>query len=276
MTEHHEEWQKHVKKGPFGDEPFTEEHKQKVIQTVQRISQNPASKKQRFRLKHIFVTITACGAVLTAAWMLLSSNGLKPNDAATISMAETSMPTESFEDAVNNLPFSMDQRGLEKSTKNEDDLYSSSENETYKTSISDQNLWMKDLINEADLIADLNITETHEIKATDGSDKGISIQAQVNEIVVSSEKEIPSDLKIDMSETLNHADISLTKEDRVILFMSKAEQPGTYNLVGQTKGIYVVSEDDLVSSIDSELDPPSAEEVPYSEFTHNIKALADN
>ena len=247
MTEY-QEWQKRVKDDPFGDEPFTEEHKRRVIETVQRISQNPAPKRQTIWLKRIIPTVAVSGSLLAAVWWFLP--GIKPTvgQPEMISMSDTALSTES--------------------SQNEDIADSSFKEEQSKLRISDQKLWLQDLTKEADLIARLKITNTN----SDGN----TLQAEVEQIVVSQINEVPSALNINISESINESGISLAKEDRVVLFLKKTEQLDTYDLTGETQDIYVVSEDDLVSAIESTLKSSTIDDdVTYNQFIENIKALAD-
>ena len=270
MTEY-QEWQKRVKKDPFGDEPFTEEHKRRVIETVQRISQNPAPKRQTIWLKRIIPTIAVSGSLLAAVWWFLpGTTELSPDQPDMVSMSESTLSTESTAESTDSEPYSMKQKEMNKDAAQndenmEDSLY---KDEQSKLRISDQELWLQNVVKEADLIAGLKITNTN-------SD-GITLQAEVEQIIVTQVNEVPNTLNINISESINNSDIPLAKEDRVVLFLKKTEQSDTYNLTGETQDIYVISENDLVSSIETSRSSLTIEDVPYNEFIEHIKALADN
>lgn len=270
MTKHHEEWQKRVKEDPFADEPFTEEHKRRVMQTVQRISQNPAPKKQTIWLKRIVPTVAICGSLLAAVWWFLPNTEQTLGQPEMISMSEADPSTESTAESMVSEPYSISQKEMYKDVAQNDENMADSPNkeEQSKLRISDQELWLHDLIEEADLIAELKITNPNR--------NGLGLQAEVEKIIISHVNEVPSALKINLSETVNLSDISLDAEDRIVLFLKKTKKLDTYNLAGETQNVYVVSADNLVSSIGSTPNSSAMEGIPYDEFIENIKALEDH
>ncbi|WP_454192965.1 hypothetical protein [Paenibacillus sp. Marseille-Q7038] len=267
MTKHQEEWEKRVKIDPFADEPFTEEHKRRVMQTVQRISQNPAPKRQTIWLKRI-VPVAICGSLLAAVWWFLPGTELTHSQPEMISMSEAGPSAESTAESTDSEPYSMTQKDTNRNAIEHEEMADSLfKEEQSKLRFSNQELWLQDLIKEADLIAQLKITNSNR--------NGLSLQADVEKIIISHVNEVPSALKINLSETVNLTDLPLEAKDRVVLFLKKTEKLDTYDLTSETQGIYVVSEDELISSIESSTDTLTVQNVPYSEFVEHIKALAD-
>ena len=268
MTKHHEEWEKRVKEDPFADEPFTEEHKRRVMQTVQRISQNPAPKKQTVWLKRILPTVAVCSSLIAAVWWFLPGTELTPSQPEMISMSEAGPSAESTAESTDSESYAMAQKETNRNAKQHEEIAdSSSKEEQSKLRFSDQELWLQDLIKEADLIAELKITNPNR--------DGLGLQGNVEKIMISHVNEVPNALKVNLSETVNLTDLSLEAEDRVVLFLKKTEKLDTYHLAGETQNVYVVSADNLVSSIGSTSNSSAMEEIPYDEFIENIKALED-
>ncbi|WIV19526.1 hypothetical protein QPK24_01870 [Paenibacillus polygoni] len=268
MTKHHEEWEKRVKEDPFADEPFTEEHKRQVIQAVQRISQTPAPKKKNVWLRRILPSVAVCSTLIAAVWWFLPGTELTPSQPEMISMSEAGPSTESTAESTDSEPYAMTQKETNRNaTPPEERADSLLKEEQSKLRFSDQELWLQDRVNEADLIAELKITNLNQDE--------LGLQADVEKILISHVNEVPSALKINLSETVNLTTIPLETEDRVLLFLKKTEKLDTYHLAGEAQSIYVVSADNLVSSIGSTPNSLAMEEIPYDEFIENIKALED-
>lgn len=269
MTEHHEDWQKRVKGDPFAGEPFTEKHKQRVMQTVKRISQRPAPKKQTIWLKRILPAVAVCGSLLAAIWWFLPGTEFTPSQPDMISMSEAGPSADSTTNSMDSEPYSINQKGaFRDSDQHEEIADSSAKEDQSKLRFSDQELGLQNLVKEADLIVELRITKTNR--------DGFGLQADVKNIITSHVNEVPSTLKINISETMNLSGTLLSKEDRVILFLKKTKQSDTYDLAGETQNVYVVSADNHVSSIESITGSSAMDEIPYDEFIENMKALEDH
>lgn len=268
MTKHHEEWEKRVKEDPFADEPFTEEHKRQVIQAVQRISQTPAPKKKNVWLRRILPSVAVCSTLIAAVWWFLPGTELTPSQPEMISMSEAGPSAESTAESTDSEPYAMTQKETNRNaTPPEERADSLLKEEQSKLRFSDQELWLQDRVKEADLIAELKITNLNQDE--------LGLQADVEKILISHVNEVPSALKINLSETVNLTTLPLETEDRVVLFLKKTEKIDTYHLAGEAQSIYVVSAENLVSSIGSTPNSSAMEEIPYDEFIENIKALED-
>lgn len=268
MTKHHEEWEKRVKEDPFADEPFTEEHKRQVIQAVQRISQTPAPKKKNVWLRRILPSVAVCSTLIAAVWWFLPGTELTPSQPEMISMSEAGPSAESTAESTDSEPYAMTQKETNRNaTPPKERADSLLKEEQSKLRFSDRELWLQDRVKEADLIAELKITNLNQDE--------LGLQADVEKILISHVNEVPSALKINLSETVNLTTLPLETEDRVVLFLKKTEKIDTYHLAGEAQSIYVVSADNLVSSIGSTPNSSAMEEIPYDEFIENIKALED-
>ncbi|WP_160035983.1 hypothetical protein [Paenibacillus sp. An7] len=268
MTKHLEEWEKRVKEDPFGDEPFTEEHKRQVIQAVQHISQTPVPKKKNVWLRRILPSVAVCSTLIAAVWWFLPGNELTPSKPELISMSKAGPSAESTAESTDSEPYSMNEKETNRNAKQHEEMADSLFKEDQsKVRFSDQELWLRDLVKEADLIVELKITNPNQ--------GGLTLQGDVENIIISHVNEVPSALKINLSETVNLTTLPLETEDRVVLFLKKTEKLDTYHLAGEAQSIYVVSADNLVSSIEPTPNSSAIEEIPYDEFIENMKALAD-
>lgn len=96
MTDQHEDWQERLKKGPFTEEPFTEEHKQRVIQTVQNLTPHSQPKPRPWQWRRILITVGISGAVLASAWWLTPNGAVTENIASISDEAAETSQTESM------------------------------------------------------------------------------------------------------------------------------------------------------------------------------------
>lgn len=277
MTDHQEDLQNRIKKGPFQDEPFTEKHKQNVIKTVQQITQNSASRKQKVWLKRMIASSAVCGMILVAAWWVLPNHESEKDSLAVASLSDNTAKN-SKEKSADSPSLSMDlgQQDLEDQSSQQS---LSAEASIEKRSVpvsSDNELELKELIHEADLIATLNITNTEATEESTQNETVTYLQAQMKDIISSNTEEVPDKLKIQLNETLSKTmnTLLLAKENQVILFLKKTEEANTYSLIGEAEHIYVVSNDNIVSPIRSELEAYTSPNETYRDFIEKIKALA--
>lgn len=265
MTDHHEDWQERLKKGPFTEEPFTEEQKQRVIQTVQNLTSHTQQKPRFQGVKRILLACSISGAVLACAWWLVPGSLDTENIAITAEQAAETSEAESM-DAGSNTAASQKtsstdadvtarySQATEESAANDSKEYSESETEDIsnemsvipQSSASSESLAysyssIEDLIADSVLAAEVEVTGTPSSTA--------NLKLKVEDVLYSKPSDItPDEITLSYNAVQDQENTQvedtyhppLSTGDRAILFLKKDEDSDLYYIAGGYQGSYII------------------------------------
>ncbi|GAK40210.1 hypothetical protein PUW24_09230 [Paenibacillus urinalis] len=291
MTDQHEDWQERLKKGPFTEEPFTEDHKQRVIQTVQNLTPHHSQHKPRpWQWKRMLLTVGISGAVLASIWWLVPNRAMNENIASLSDEAAETSHTEFMSAEIDsspnqknndnpspgrNSPTSTQEQSTqqgEAAAEAEDSSVSTSENveeelttqQDSATDTSGSSLSLaasypsfETLLADSELAAEIEVLNTQ-------SDPYI---IEIKDILYSTTGVTPGE-KIDLNyagvtqrNENTHAEDSynppLSSGDHAIMFLKKSGDSDSYHIAGVYQGNYMIQQG-KVSSVGER---PSAEEL---------------
>ncbi|SFS70307.1 hypothetical protein [Paenibacillus sp. 453mf] len=291
MTDQHEHWQERLKKGPFKEEPFTEEHKQRVIQTVQNLTPHSQHKPRPWQWRRMLLTLGISGAVLASVWWIIPNGAVTENIASLSDQAVETSQTESMDTEFDTSP---NQKNNYNASSEASSPTSSSEQSTHKeeaaTETEDRSGSASENVEEQlitqqgsattgttgsaesiavsyssfeDLLADSVLAA--EIEVLDAQSDPYEVEVKdvlYSTTVVTPGEEIKLNYTgVKQGQENAHAEDSynppLTSGDHAILFLKKGGNSDPYYIAGVYQGNYMVQQG-KVSSVGSQ---PSTEEL---------------